>query len=257
MYTITTVCIGSKYTPILPYWKKKVETICSQIEVFESIPKSVSTDGYAWWDVLRLTKNLNILIKTKQPVVHIDIDVIIRKDIRPLVELEYDLIFSQEIGGEKAFPKECSSQLGFGICSGFYILKPSATPFLLKLLNQMKNKTYHTYSDQVTLMNYIIATPHTVTKEIYEMNDKIFTNNIIHIDGIRICVLDFSLIIRDPIVTSDQYADHINIDNIGGVFQFIRYFDEPLESLPLTCRCLKRHLGDTSDSCPHLALRGY
>jgi hypothetical protein len=255
MYTITTVCIGSKYIPILPYWKKKVETFCSQIEVFESIPKSITPVGYAWWDVLRLNKNLNILIKTKEPVVHIDIDVILRKDITPLVELEYDLIFSQEIGGEEAFPKECSSQLGFGICSGVYILKPSAIAFLMKLLKRMKNKTYDTYSDQVTLMNYIIATPHSITKEIYRVDNKTFTNNIIHIDGIRICVLDFSLIIRDPVLTKDQYADHINIDNVGGVSQFIRYFDEPLESLPLTCRCLKRHLGDTSVSCPHLDLR--
>jgi hypothetical protein len=125
----------------------------------------------------------------------------------------------------------------------------------MKLLKRMKNKTYDTYSDQVTLMNYIIATPHSITKEIYRVDNKTFTNNIIHIDGIRICVLDFSLIIRDPVLTKDQYADHINIDNVGGVSQFIRYFDEPLESLPLTCRCLKMHLGDTSVSCPHLDLR--
>jgi hypothetical protein len=253
MYTITTICIGPKYTPLLYYWKKKIEPFCSQIEIFESIPSNIKTNEYAWWDVARLIKNLNILITTNAPVVHIDMDVIIRKDITPLVQLEYDLIFSQEIGGAAAFPKECSSQLGFGICSGFYIIKPSAIIFLNKLLTFMQNKTYKTYSDQSTLMNYIVTNPHTVTKEIYVMN-KTFHNHIIHIDGIKICVLDFALIVRDPIISDDQYADHINIDNVGGVSNFIKYFNEPLQSLPLTCRCGKSHLGDNS-VCPHIALR--
>jgi len=35
------------------------------------------------------------------------------------------LFFSTEINGINAFPKECSHKLGFGINTGFYIIKPT------------------------------------------------------------------------------------------------------------------------------------
>ena len=256
MYRITTICIGPKYELIKPYWKKQISSVCSpaEIEVFDSIPPFIKTDGYAWWDVLRLKNNIDILLRTREPVVHIDIDVVVRKDIRPLIDLEYDIIFSREIGGSSAFPKECSSRLGFGICSGLYILKPSAIQFLLGLLYTMRERVYNNYSDQVSLMNYIVETPHVIGAEEFIHNGKTYTNHIIIIDGIRICVLDFDVIIRDPVFTIDQFADHINIENVGGVANFLKYFQYPLESLPLTCRCGKTHLGDTS-VCPHIALR--
>jgi hypothetical protein len=73
-----------------------------------------------------MNNNINILITTNKPVVHIDIDLIIKKDIEPLINMNYDIIFSKEIGEDLAFPKECSKILWFGICSGFYIIKPSA-----------------------------------------------------------------------------------------------------------------------------------
>jgi len=256
MYTITTVCIGNKYTPILPYWLKQIGSKCpnSEIEIFNKIPENIKPDKYAWWDILRLTNNLNILLRTQKPVVHIDIDIIVRKDILPIVSMDHDIIISQEIGGDGAFPKECSQKLGFGICSGLYVLKPTAISFMLNILSHMKKQTFGTYSDQVSMMNYIVNNPHSVTKENYEVGGTIYENRIIHIDGIQICVLDFGLIIRDPIVTRGQFADHINIDNVGGVSNFLNYFNEPLENLPLTCRCGKRHLGDNS-VCPHIGMR--
>jgi len=252
MYTITTFCYGPKYTPIIPYWKNCIETICPESSIFilDKINLQLNFKKYAWWDILRLFNNIKIVKETNKPVVHIDLDIVVKKNIRPLVELDYDIIISREIGGNQAFPKECSEKLGFGICSGFYVIKPRAIPFMTNNLNNMLKTKYNTYSDQETLMNYIVNTPHTVETVNYGK----FKNQIINIDGIRICVLDFGIIIRDPIFDRDQYANHINIDNVGGVSNFIRYFSSPLDALPLTCRCGKKHLGDSSE-CPHIAIR--
>jgi hypothetical protein len=61
-------------------------------------------------------------------------------------------------------------------------------------------------------------------------------------------------VVRDPLFDIGQYANHINIDNVGGTASFLKYYNQPLEELPLTCRCGKRHLGDTS-VCPHIEQR--
>ena len=118
----------------------------------------------------------------------------------------------------------------------------------------MQTNKYNTNSDQVTIMNYIVNNEHTITKEPVVFDGVTYTNSIIHIDNIKICVLDFDLIVRDPILTRGQFANHINVNNVGGVINFLRYFDEPLENLPLTCRCGKAYLGDTS-VCNHIEMR--
>jgi hypothetical protein len=67
-------------------------------------------------------------------------------------------------------------------------------------------------------------------------------------------VLYFNIIVRDPVLNINQFGNHINIDNVGGTQNFLKYFDEDLENLPLTCKCGKVHLGDTS-ICKHIELR--
>jgi hypothetical protein len=249
-YIITTICVGQKYTPILSHWLRRCGEKCPAIPIQVWNEKhlhvaNINYGQYAWWDLVRLMNNLSLMNHTKTPVVHCDIDNIIEKDISPLVNLPYDLIISTEIGGTKAFPAECSSKIGFGVCSGFYIIKPSATSFLLELALNMTMRNYDSYSDQVNIMNMIVNTPHTIHEE--HMGD--YVNKIITVKGITICVLDFQAVIRDPICTKDQYTNHINIDNVGGTENFIQYFYQPLESLPLTCRCGK--LGDTN-VCTHV-----
>ena len=164
-----------------------------------------------------------------------------------------DLIISKEIGNDEAFPKEYSNILGFGICSGFYIIKPSATIFMSKMYDLMKTNK-ETYSDQVNLMKYIVNNEHTIYYEDAILDNIKYTNIIINIDNIKICVLDFNIIIRDPIFNIGQFGNHINIDNVGGTQNFLQYFDNNLESLPLTCRCGKSHLGD-NNICNHLEIR--
>ena len=70
--------------------------------------------------------NLDLLLRTDKPIVMCDLDVIIEKDIKPIIDLPFDIIISTEIGGSKSYPKECSSVLGFGVCCGFMVLKPTA-----------------------------------------------------------------------------------------------------------------------------------
>jgi teichuronic acid biosynthesis glycosyltransferase TuaG len=253
-YYITSCCFGDRFKHILPHWNKRICEKCPNAEVIlwtDQNCKITIPKQYAWWDIIRLQNNLTLLTK---PVVHIDLDIIVEKDIAPIVNLPYDMIISTEIGGNKAYPPECSSKLGFGVCSGFYVIKPSCSVFICKIYDSMVSRKYNNFSDQVTLMNTIVRSKHEVTEEMCELNGQTYTNKIIAIDGIRICVLDFRIITRDPIVDNGQFANHINIDNVGSVGNFIRYFYEPLEKLPLTCRCGKAHLGDTS-ICRHIKLR--
>jgi len=189
-------------------------------------------------------------MKEKIKVIHIDLDIIIEKDIQQLIDLPYDIIISKEIGGPKAYPPECSSKIGFGVCSGFYILHPSSISFMSNILNFMKTYKFNNYSDQVNLMNYITNDESKkITEEKIILDGREYTNKIIEIDNIKICVLDFNIVTRDPIYNNGQFANHINVDNVGGTNNFIRYFYEDLEKLPLTCRCGK--LGDTN-ICSHI-----
>jgi hypothetical protein len=253
---ITTFCYGNKYEPIKSKWIERIQNKCkgNNIIIFNSCNIELKYGfRYAWWDMVRLYNNLVILKEKNKPVIHIDIDLIIEKDIKSLVNLNYDFIISKEIGGDEAFPKECSKILGFGVCSGFYIIKPSAAKFMLNLYNLMSNNN-ESYSDQVNLMNYIVKNKYKVSGEDVILDGIKYTNKIIEIDDIKICVLDFNIIVRDPILNIGQFGNHINIDNVGGTENFLKYYDINLEELPLTCRCGKRHLGD-NNICKHIELR--
>jgi hypothetical protein len=218
------------------------------------IKSDIPSYEYAWWDIVRMKSNLALYLSEKIPIIHIDMDIIIEKDIEEIVNLPYDIIISTEIGGNQSFPKECSEKLGFGVCSGFYIIKKDASPFIKKILYNMQKKIYNSLSDQVNIMNYIVNNNYHIKEEECVLNNIIYKNKIIEIDNIKICVLDFDIITRDPIVTKNQFGNHINIDNVDGVTNFIKYFYNNLEDLPLTCRCGKRHLGD-NNVCKHIKIR--
>ena len=259
-YYITTFCYGQKYAPILPKWTERISQKCKDytIKVFDDVKILQNTlfisnyHGYIW--AIRFKHNLDLLLKNNIPIVMCDLDVIIEKDIQPIVKLPFDIIISEEIGKENAYPKECSKKLGFGVCCGFMIIKPSATKFMLQIFKTMYSNEYKTYDDQVNIMNYIVNNNYTVTEEEVLLDGIKYINKIIEIDGIKICVLDFNIIVRDPILNINQFGNHINIDNVGGTVNFLKYFDENLENLPITCRCGKLHLGD-SNECKHLILR--
>jgi hypothetical protein len=260
MYYITSFCHGPKYQVVKEKWIQRVKEKCigAEIVIFDDITILKNSafepmfSGYIW--ALRLKHNINLLIRCKNPIVMCDLDVIVEKNLQPIVDLPYDIIVSTEIGGAESYPKECSKILGFGVCCGFMILKPSSTNFLLNIFKNMENKKYNTYDDQVNLMNHIVNNKYQIVEQDTILDNKKYTNKIIMIDDIKICVLDFNIITRDPLFNDGQFANHINIDNVGGSYNFLQYFDNDLETLPLTCRCGKRHLGD-NNICKHIILR--
>lgn len=268
-YLITTLClednnthVGNNYIQVKPHWLSRTREKCKKVKDIQFFDETnISQDEitrfqyeFAWWDIIRLQKNIGLCSSISIPIVQIDMDIIMEKDIQRIVELPYDFIISTEIGGNKSFPRECSEKLGFGVCTGFYVVKPTSISFLQKIVDNIFNKKYNSVSDQVNIMNYIVNHPHTCTDEICIIDGIEFHNKKIEIDGILIGVLDFNIITRDPIFLKHQFGNHINIDNVGGVTNFIRYFYEPLENLPLTCRCGKTHLGDNS-ICKHIDMR--
>jgi len=157
-YTITTFSSGDKYSPIENHWKKRVQELHPEaaVKILRNFIFKKKLSGYAWWDIVRLERMLKILRNKGCPVINCDLDLILAKNIRPLIDLEYDLIISKEVGGDMAFPPEISKQLGFGLCTGFYIAKKGSLPLLTKTLYSMKTNEYNSNSDQVTLMNYIL-----------------------------------------------------------------------------------------------------
>jgi hypothetical protein len=251
-YTITTFCHGPKYTPILPHWKKNIETTCpnAKLIVLTDIELKLNMNKYAWWDVLRLYKNLEIIKRTDRPIVHIDLDVIVKKDISPLVQLDYDIIFSRDIGYTKVSPPEFSERFGFTICSGFHVIKPGGRLFMNKIMSLMGRVINQSYSDSFNVMKYILVHEHTIEPDDWGS----YKNTIINIEGIRICVLDFGIIEREPLFDREQYAYHINVDNVGGYKEFVKFFTEPLESLPTPCRCRIKYMAEQSE-CPHMITR--
>jgi hypothetical protein len=239
-YFITSFSFGTKYKEVQQHWEKRIREKCKNATpiIYRNLQqKELLEPLEAWWDVIRTKNILSLLMKERKPIVQCDLDVIIEKDIQPLIDLDYDFIISQEHYGENAYPAECSNKLGFGVCSGFYIVKPSGFGFLASLLELMVSRKYGVYSDQVTLMNYIVQSAYKLRNETIEIDGVKYINTIIELDGYKLCVLDFELVRRDPFERNNQLANHINVDSIGGIRQLIRYYYEDYKDLPLSCGC--------------------
>jgi hypothetical protein len=204
-YRITTLCVGSKYDPIKPHWLDRINKRCTKVQevhIFDNsnIQKSeIPAFEYAWWDVVRLRKNILLSLEKGVPIVHVDMDIVIETDLEEIVKLPYDFIISTEIGGDRSYPAECSKKLGFGVCSGFYVIKKGGLPFMTNILKNMSSKKYNSLSDQVNIMNYIVNNTYKVKEETCSLNGADFKNKIIEIDGIKICVLHL-LTFKTPIL---------------------------------------------------------
>lgn len=237
-YYMTTFCYGKKFTPILPKWTERIAHTCKKaiVCIWDKVDIELDYRCYGWYDLIRLYHNLEILHREMKPVVHVDMDLIITKDIEPLVQLDYDLIFSTENDGNRAYPPDCSKILGFGICTGFYILKPASFQFMSSIMELMHNRVYKDYSDQVTLMNYFVSNPHVLKEEEVRIDGVVYTNKVIEINNLRIGVLDLRLITREPKQKGNPFGNHIVIDNVGGTQNFLRYFDEDLDLVNAQCR---------------------
>jgi len=250
-YLITTICFGV-FEEIALHWKKKINNVCKNhsIEIYNRNTELKLNYSWAFWDVIRLNNNIKNFYSLNIPIVHIDIDIVVEKNIEDIVNLPYDIIFSEEGKNFKdAWPVEYCNLLGFGICTGFYVIKKNSIPFMQNILNIMKTFEYNTYSDQHTLLCYIVNNKYTVHEENIVLDNKVYTNKIIEIDNIKICVLDFDIISRNPLIDKGQYGNHLNI-NLIGKNNLIDAFYKNVELIPLSCNCKKSNI-----VCHHIELR--
>lgn len=249
-YTVTTFCSGPKYEAILPHWRRRVKERCptAAIAVFSDrdVGGDVSRHEWGWSDRVRLEQILARLAASGNPVIQCDLDVVVESDLAPLVGLDFNLILSADPDG---FPRECSAKVGVGACTGFYILRPTGVPFVVRLLADMKNRRFGSCADQVALMNHLATAGVAPSFATMQLAGREYRNATFRVEGVSICVLDNGIVTRDPVRNTGQFANHVNCENVGGVRQMIRYFYEHLDDLQLTCRC--GQLGDTR-ICAHL-----
>ena len=140
--------------------------------------------------------------------------------------MNYDLIFSRGECGDKCWPHDCSSILGFGICTGLYIAKPSAKHFLENVFTDMKNKRYGAYSDQLTIMNIFKNANLQWINEDVEINGNVYVNKVTYYMNIKICVIDFDMFERGLYFgLNKQFGNHFPIDKVGGVDNFCKVLD--------------------------------
>ena len=117
------------------------------------------------------------------------------------------------------------------------------------ILEIMKSFEYNTYSDQNILLRYIVNNKYKVYEETIMLDNKVYINKIIEIDNIKICVLDFDIISRNPIINKGQFGNHLNI-NLLGTNNLIEAFYKNVELIPLCCNCNRSNI-----FCYHIELR--
>lgn len=64
----------------------------------------------------------------------VHLDLALFRDINSILQLPYDFIISRAF----AFPEQTLKKLGFVGCTGFYVVKPEAQPFIMNCLAQMQ-----------------------------------------------------------------------------------------------------------------------
>ena len=91
--TIVTFCEGDTYERVQETWTKRVRERCGgrhDIQVLRSNPVVRNMlhveKAYAWWDVERLHAVISLL-RAGNRVAHIDLDVVVERDLAPLFEL--------------------------------------------------------------------------------------------------------------------------------------------------------------------------
>jgi hypothetical protein len=79
--------------------------------------------------------------------IQLDVDVELKRNVAPLVELPYDFIVSRAF----AAPDFAAAALGFVACTGFYVAKPSSLPLCRNILRRVARRDHDTDLDQYIL----------------------------------------------------------------------------------------------------------
>ncbi len=165
---IVTCCYGPRYWLAVDQWTKHIrrfgpwpidivsvdggrhiDTDASITTVYVNSP-----DGELAWgsgDSCRMERVLTHL-KGGLACFQIDLDVLLKRDISPLMDLPYDFLIS------RAFkcPPIARGKFGFVACTGFYLAKPGAADLCDRVLQHIASNTYGSILDQVVLNNMLV-----------------------------------------------------------------------------------------------------
>jgi hypothetical protein len=125
----------------------------------------------------------------------IDIDVLLKQSIRPVMDLPHDFLISRAYG----FPRDAVQKLGFVGCCGFFLAKPSSLQFCQEILHRLETKADGSTLDQFVLNRMLMeaadqseaaTSAHIIGGQNFEIAD--FT-----VAGCRIGVLPANAIMRN------------------------------------------------------------
>lgn len=227
-YTVATICFG-QYDRLLEPWLNHIIphighhqlTVLGVRDIqiqhpnasYKKIQETIPLGEYGAWDYYRMMEGLEIL-KQNRIFIHIDMDIVFNKSFRPLIELPYDIIFSREQNEENGFPLEPCQKIGFGLCSGFYIAKPSdrVREFIKHITETMYARRYNSYSDQVTIMNVLADMNLEWKSHIYTLDGRIYKNHSATLpNGTTVCILDLKIIPRYRRKNIGQIGSHLHV----------------------------------------------
>lgn len=139
--------------------------------------------------------------------VQIDIDVVLKRSVAPLLDLPFDFITSRAF----AFPAHARDRLGFVGCTGFYIAKPKSAPFCELVLQHINRNTFGHPLDQLVLNSLLVEADEDGRhwRETASASGEDFEMDAFEIQGCRIGVLPKETIERNDDLTGPSvFGNH-------------------------------------------------
>jgi hypothetical protein len=215
------VCYGSEFWAAVPGWARHIRKISDAPVDILSLDQqeyrdpaaristiAIDVGGRHTWgfgDMARLALIAGHL-ERGTACVQMDIDVLLKRDVSPLLSLPYDFIVSRA----SAQPKPIAERMGFVACTGFYIAKPDAIDLCHAILSHAENNTYDSDLDQIVLNNLLLEAKQ---QNLWNRRDIAFDHTQLSIDefecfGCRIAVLPSAVIQRNADLGSSLFGNH-------------------------------------------------
>lgn len=164
------------------------EKLAHRIEYsFNNLGRKKESLGWGDGDLPRLEKVI-ALCAQGYTCMHLDLDVVLLKEISSIIELPYSFIISRAFG----FPKYIVQKIGFVGCTGFYIAKPESLPLLNYWRDEIKS---HSQLDQLSI-NQIFEKLKWDTNT-FIINDNEYQNTVSSWKNISLTALDTEILPRN------------------------------------------------------------
>jgi len=132
--------------------------------------------------------------------VQIDMDVRVKRDLQPILDLPYDFIMSRAFG----MPKPVVKELGFVGCTGFFVAKPGSLQLVNDLLTELTNSPGA--GDQRVINNWFLGLDWRSEKiSIGPFNG---TASVCELRSARVCILPQKAISRNDDLASSWFGNY-------------------------------------------------